>query len=68
MRYTLEFMWNLVNALFLTLTNTFPATRSRRAISGLFAIVLIFVILVAGGAIIYFIVFTTGPTTSSTYP
>ena len=68
-RYALESMWALLNAMLLTIINALPAGRFRRAISGLVTIVLIIVIIVAGVAIILVLVIFPGQTSTTTiYP
>lgn len=69
MRYALESVWALLNAMFLTIINALPAGRFRRAISGLVTVVLIVVIIIAGVAIILVLVIFPGQISTTTiYP
>jgi hypothetical protein len=59
----------LFSALMMAIGNTFPAVRTRRAISNLITIVIIIVIIVAGAAVILTLVIFPGQASTTTiYP
>jgi len=63
-RYVLEYLWALLSSALLTLTNSLPSGRARRAISTLVTVVAIIAIIAAGLLIIIYLVVL--PSTSST--
>jgi len=65
-RYALEYLWALLSSALLTLTNSLPSGRARRAISGLVTVIAIVAVVAAGLLIIVYLV--TVPTTTSVYP
>jgi len=60
-------MWAWLGSLVVALTDLVPSTSARKAMSQLYAIVIIVIIVAAGITAIYFIVISPGSTTS-TYP
>jgi hypothetical protein len=61
----------LFGALMMTIGNTFPAVKARRAISPFFTVLIIIIAIGVGAAVVYAVVFfNAGATTTtiSTYP
>jgi uncharacterized protein (DUF486 family) len=69
MKYVPLYVGALFNSLLLAIGNTFPAVRTRRALSTLAATIIAAVIIIIGIALIYVLVTVpTSTTTSSVYP
>jgi hypothetical protein len=61
MKYIPLYLTALFNSLLFAIGNTFPALRARRAISTMWATIIVFVIIIVGVALIYVLVIIPPP-------
>jgi len=64
-RYVLEYLWALLSSALLTLANSIPSERARRAISTVVTVIAVIVIIALGIVIIVYLVVIPGVTTST---
>ena len=64
-RYVLEYLWALLSSALLTLANSIPSERARRAISTVVTVIAVIVIIALGIIIIVYLVVIPGVTTST---
>ena len=65
-RYVLEYMWALLSSALLTLSNSLPSGRARRAISTLVTVIAIIAIVAAGLLLIVYLVLLPSAVVTST--
>ena len=64
MRYELEYVFGLLNAVFFSILGILPIAKARKGISTQIAVIAIVAIIIAGGVIIYLLVVVIPPSST----